>query len=147
MKIPSSVLIDTNVLLTACAPQRQSHEKALEVLKSWPNKGVRLALSGQILREYLGVATRPTSRNGLGLELGDALSNCKALASRCQVLEESRSVSENFLEIVRKTKTSGKQLHDANLVATALIHDVSDILTQNVEDFRRFDSMVGIIEL
>lgn len=147
MKIPKAIFLDTNILLAASAPARASHERALEVLNAWPNDGVKLTLSGQIVREYLVVATRPTSLNGLGLKLEDALSNCQAIVARCQVLDETKAVSEKLQEIARETSTSGKQLHDANLVATAVVHGIFDILTQNIEDFRRFAPMIKLVAL
>lgn len=65
-----SILVDTNVLLAATTPGRSLHSAALEVLNEWPNGGVSLLTSGQILREYLVVATRPASSNGLELSKG-----------------------------------------------------------------------------
>lgn len=39
----------------------------------WPASGSVLYTSGQILREYLVVATRPVHHNGLGLARPDAV--------------------------------------------------------------------------
>ena len=66
------VLLDTNVLLSATDPRRPLHRAALAVLNDWPNQGFVLAVSSQILREYLVVATRPVEVNGLGLGTEDA---------------------------------------------------------------------------
>jgi hypothetical protein len=41
----------------------------------------------------------------------------------------------------------GKQIHDANLVATALASDVTKLVTANTGDFARFSSEVEIIDL
>ena len=41
----------------------------------------------------------------------------------------------------------GKQIHDANIAATMLAHDIPRILTNNVADFRRFEPAIGIIAL
>lgn len=149
MTIPQvdAILLDTNVLLAATTPSRGSHNKAVEVLNLWPNRGITLALSGQVLREYLVVATRPLKSNGLGLKLEDALVNCQAFSARCRMLNETGAVSIRLRELARETQTSGKQLHDANLVATALVHEVTAILTQNLEDFQRFSKRVRIVEL
>lgn len=59
-----AVLVDTNVLLAATAPLRPLYRAALMVLNDWPNKGILLAVSSQVLREYLAVATRPVEVNG-----------------------------------------------------------------------------------
>jgi predicted nucleic acid-binding protein len=63
----NAVIVDTNVLLSATAPLRPLHRAALAVLNDWPNQGIPLTASSQILREYLAVATRPVEANGLNL--------------------------------------------------------------------------------
>jgi len=40
--------------------------------------------------------------------------------------------------------TRGKQVHDANLVATMLVHGVTRLLTFNVADFRRFGAVIAL---
>lgn len=67
-----AVVLDTNVLLSATAPLRPLHRAALVVLNEWPNQGIVLSVSSQVLREYLVVATRPVQANGLGLDLHDS---------------------------------------------------------------------------
>ena len=41
--------------------------------------------------------------------------------------------------------TGGKQIHDANIVATMLAHGVKAILTHNRKDFIRFEEFITII--
>ena len=67
------VMVDTSILLTATNAHRTGHHCALEVFQKALDAGVHLATCGQILREYLVVATRPVSANGLGLVPEDAL--------------------------------------------------------------------------
>ena len=141
------IFLDTNILLTATTPSRKAHESALEVLGRWPEQGAKLCLSGQVKREYLVVATRPTAHNGLGLTLPQALDNIEAIMVRCRLLEETKAVAQRLKALALQTKTSGKQLHDANLVATALVHGVTVILTENAEDFERFSGLIEILSL
>jgi predicted nucleic acid-binding protein len=56
-------MIDTNVLLAATDEGRSEHHDALTILNNWPAGDTTLCISGQILREYLAVATRPADRN------------------------------------------------------------------------------------
>jgi predicted nucleic acid-binding protein len=77
-----AILVDTNVLLSATAPLRPLHRAALTVLNDWPNQGMVLATTSQVLREYLVVETRPAEVNGLGLGVDDALSNVAAFRGR-----------------------------------------------------------------
>lgn len=50
-------MLDTNILLTATDEGRAEHERALDVINGWPAHGTTLYTSGQIIREYLSVAT------------------------------------------------------------------------------------------
>lgn len=143
----SSVLVDTNVLLSATTPARPHHQHALRVLNDWPNDGVRLCTSGQILREYLVVCTRPIDQNGLSLSLAQAVENTEVLAARMRLLDESRAVFDRFRKLVDEVDISGKQLHDANVVATALAHGVSRLCTENTDDFERFAAFVDVLDL
>jgi predicted nucleic acid-binding protein len=141
------VFLDTNILLTATTPSRPSHQRALAVLNRWPELGAQLCVSGQVQREYLVVATRLTAHNGLGLTLQQAIHNIEAMMSRCRLLEETKAVAQTLKSLALQSLTSGKQLHDANVVATALVHGVTEILTENLEDFARFNDRIKILSL
>ena len=132
-----AVFLDTNVLLTATTPARPLHEAALEVFDVWPDRGLRLCTSGQVLREYLVVATRPAEVNGLGLSLEDALVNASRIGERLQVLAEGEATLRRLERIVRDFGCRGKQVHDAHIVATALEHGVAKLVTENTADFLR----------
>lgn len=142
-----TVLIDTNVLLSATAPHRPLHRAALTVLNDWPNQGIVLAVSTQVLREYLTVATRPAEANGLGLETKDALANVVAFRGRMRLLVESEPTWDRLRALIAAYACRGKQIHDANVVATALTAGVPKLVTANVQDFARFASEIEVIDL
>jgi predicted nucleic acid-binding protein len=132
------VFLDTNVLLAASDPGRSSHAAALDVFNSWPARGTILYASGQIFREYLVVATRPRGSNGLALPQVDALSNVVAFRERTHLLSEDTKVADRLRALLLSTTCTGKQIHDANVVATMLVHNLETLVTSNVSDFQRF---------
>lgn len=132
------VFLDTNVLLAATDEDRGSHGDALVALNERPSTGSTLYLSGQILREYLVVATRPVGANGLGLSRPDALANAQAFTERATLLEETAAVAMSLRQLVATRRVSGKRIHDANVVATMATHGVRALLTENVDDFTGF---------
>ena len=134
----AEVFCDTNVLIDAVDRRRPLHPQALHVLDVLPNRGVGLCVSGQVLRELLVVSTRPRAANGLGLGRRQALDNARAIAGRCRVLDETRAVATRLLALVEAAGCSGKQVHDANIVATMLEHGVTALVTDNPADFRRY---------
>jgi predicted nucleic acid-binding protein len=142
-----AVFVDTNVLLSASDPQRALHQVALEILNDWPNQGQALVTSAQVLREYLVVATRPVEVNGLDLSVDDALANIAAFRSRMRFLEETEQVWERLRGLVSSYRCLGKQIHDANLVATSLSAGVTRLVTANPGDFSRFSPEMEIITL
>jgi predicted nucleic acid-binding protein len=142
---PEHVMLDTNVLLAATDEGRQTHRAALEVIGKWPGKGTTLYISGQILREYLAVATRPIEQNGLGMRPADAVSNVRALRDRATLLAENVPVADRLLALMRDVASRGKQVHDANVVATMLAHSVSTVVTANATDFTRYAQFIGVV--
>jgi predicted nucleic acid-binding protein len=138
------VFVDTNVLLAATVPARADHARATDVLRGAVSSGLRLFASGQVLREYLAVCTRPIAANGLALTPVQAAANAERLAERLDLLAEDDAVARRLRALVRKYEVRGRQVHDANLVATALAHGLTDILTANAADFARFRDEVAV---
>jgi predicted nucleic acid-binding protein len=146
-RVAETLLLDTSVLISATTPARALHRKALVTLNDWPAGGVRLVTSGQIIREYLCVATRPAGVNGLALSRADALANVRAFLSRMRVLDENRRVLDALLALIARTACTGKNVHDANVVATCLAHRVEMVVTENTDDFARFPGIIHAVSL
>ncbi|MPY96567.1 MAG: PIN domain-containing protein [Actinophytocola sp.] len=146
-KVADRVVLDTNVLLSATDTGRPEFDRARAALDDWPARGTVLYTSGQILREYLSVATRPVERNGLGLPQPDAIANITALRDRLHLLAENDKVADRMLDLLTTTTCGGKQVHDANIVATMLTHGVHTLVTLNVGDFARFDHAIDVVPL
>jgi predicted nucleic acid-binding protein len=144
---PARALLDTNVLLAATDEGRAQHDQALGIVNDWPGRGTTLYTSGQIMREYLAVATRPTEKNGLGMTLADALANVRAFRARTSLLAEDGKVADRLLTLLDDIACGGKQIHDANVVATMLVHGIDTIVTINLADFARFERQVRLVGL
>jgi predicted nucleic acid-binding protein len=140
-------MLDTNVLLAATDEGRPEHRDAVTVVNDWAAGHTELCTSGQVLREYLAVATRPAGKNGLGLDLADALGNVRAIRERTVLLAEDAKVADRLLGLLADVECRGKQVHDANLVATMLVHGIRTVVTMNLEDFIRFERHVSLIRL
>src|ERR1700761_4517162 len=115
---PDRVMLDTNVLLAATDEARTEHRDALTILNEWAAGGTTLCTSGQILREYLAVATRPAGNNGLGLKPADAVANVRAIRERTAFLAEDARVADRLQGLLTDVECAGKQVHDANVIAT-----------------------------
>jgi predicted nucleic acid-binding protein len=144
---PDRVMLDAFVLLAATDEARAEHRDALTILNEWAAGGTTLCTSGQILREYLAVATRPAQNNGLGLKPADAAVNVQAIQERTAFLAEDARVADRLQALLADVECSCKQVHDANVIATMLAHGVGAAVTMNVTDFARFERYVSLVEL
>ena len=135
------VVVDTNVLLAATDSDRAAHQAATVFLDTDQR---RLALTPQIVREYLAVATRPVDANGLGLPPDDAIVNIEQLLADMELLPETTTTTRHLLHLLTQHPTAGKQVHDANLVAVALAHKAAAIVTDNTTHFTRFAGLIDI---
>lgn len=67
-----------------------------------------------------------------------------AYQSAFQVADETPAVTAHLLSLRTAFPTAGKQVHDANIVATMQAHGVPRLLTHNAADFARFASAISI---
>lgn len=133
---------DTNVFLEATDRSRPLHDMARTLLEQAAHGHRHVALSGQVVREYLAVATRPGEVNGLGLSAEDALSNIDVFARPpFQFCDESEIVSQHLQKLVRDHGLVGKRIHDANIVATMLGSGIHHLVTLNQTDFGSFEQI------
>lgn len=144
-----TAFVDTNVLLCATDRSRSHHLRATLLPSTARHAGFGLALSGQIIREYLVVATRPVEVNGLGLSRADAHHNIQAFSSRVELCGETEAVSRRLLSLVDDHCLVGKRIHDANLVATMAVHGIRWLITEDSAGFQAFSEIqtLGLADL
>lgn len=136
-------VVDTNVLVHSSVTASPHHGKARDALARLATEGP-IAISRQILREFLSVTTRPQSW-ARAATLAEATHNTDGFIRRFAVLEDGPAVWGELMALARAFSFSGKQVHDANIVATMLAHGETRLLTFNGADFRRFESLIEIL--
>jgi predicted nucleic acid-binding protein len=141
MAAAERLLVDTNILLEATDERRSHHQEARTFVES--HRG--LVFPAQVVREYLVVATRPTSSNGLGLSLDHALANVAEFRRVIRLLGESRPLLPTLLRLLAAVPCRGTQIHDAHIVASAVVHRVKTIVSLNIDDFARFSPRVTAV--
>lgn len=141
---PTLVVVDTNVLVAATDTSRVAHAGATEFLNQDTR---RLAISPQIVREYVAVATRPVELNGLGMSADAATTNVKQFLDDMELLREDGRTTQRLMDLVRRGSAAGRQVHDANVVAVALAHRAGAIVTGDTRHFLRFADLIVIESL
>ena len=139
------MFVDTNVLVVARSAQAPDRQAALDAL-SRERQSEGLKISRQVIREYLAVVTRPQTWAS-PLSMAEALSDVGRYTAAFEILEDGQAVMDMLASLCREVPVGGKQVHDANIVATMLAHGERRLLTFNIKDFRRFGQRVELVAL
>lgn len=138
------VLLDSNVLIAAIDSSRPGHLLARNLIESDPRA---LTVSGQNLREFLSTLTRPASVNGYGADGDRAVADWTEVTSTLEFVDETPGSRQLLASFVSHGKAVGKQVHDANLVAVAVEHGATALITANRRPFERFTKLIEVEEL
>lgn len=140
------MFIDTNVLVYARFREAPHHAVARFHLASAVNGRERVSISWQVIREYLAVVTRVQGWS-VPLSMTEALKDAALFTSIFHVLESGASVMAKLELLARSVSFTGRQVHDANIVATMIAHTETRLLTFNLKDFHRYDAHIELIDL
>ena len=137
------MFVDTNILVNARIREAPHHEAARARLERALRSPEPLRISRQIMREYLAVVTRPQAWP-VPITRGEALDDIGRLDRAFEVFEDGPRVTEMLLVLCREVQVGGRQVHDANIVATMLAHGERRLLTFNGADFRRYGDRIEL---
>lgn len=143
---PEAIWIDTNILVYANLALSPLHKLAVERLRDYDQSSCQLWISRQTLREYLSAMTKDNVLTA-AISRSALVADVRYFATRFLVGEDSPQITETLLDLITKFPTGGRQIYDANIVATMLQHGVHHLLTHNVKDFSRFTSEITILPL
>lgn len=139
------MFIDTNVLVNSRIPGAPDHDAARASLQRAFRDPEPLRISRQVIREYLSVVTRPQTWP-VGITREDALYDVGRLIRSFEILEDGPGVTEWLVGLCREVPVGGRQIHDANMVATMLAHGERRLLTFNGADFRRYGDRIELVD-
>lgn len=142
----SAVFLDTNILVYASFPGAPFHDAARARLSELESEEVLFWTSRQVLREYLASTTR------LGAVIPpptiDALSQAiRQFEVEFEIADEDATVTALLLDLVKSRDVKGKQIHDANIVATMRRYGIPWLLTHNTADFTRYVPDINVLPL
>ena len=138
------MFVDTNVLVYARFQTAPHHQIARDAIQRAAHETDSLAISRQIIREYLAVVTRPQDWSR-PIPSQNASIEVDRLLTTFEILEDFPQVTDILLQLCRETPVGGRQIHDANIVATMLAHGEHQLLTFNSADFQRFADSIEIV--
>lgn len=141
--VAEPVFVDTNVLVYSRQAPSPFHAQAVAKLAGLRAGGHFLWISRQILREYFASMSRQGLYSG-SVPMTVLVNDARAFAAAYQIAEDGPAVTAELFALLATIPTAGKQVHDANIVATMLTHGITRLLTHNVADFNRFGSLIAI---
>ena len=138
------MFIDTDVLVKSRILEAPDHDIARARLERAFRSQEPMRISRQVLREYLSVVTRPQSWP-IPITRDDALDDVKRLMDAFEILEDGPVVTDLLIELCREVSVGGRQIHDANIVATMLAYGDGRLMTFNTADFRRYGDRIELV--
>ena len=138
------MFIDTNVFVNSRILHAPHHDIARVRLEHALQGHETLRISRQIVCEYLSVVTRPQTWP-VAITREDALDDANRLISSFEILEDGPGVTESLIKLCRAVSVGGRQIHDANIVATMLAYGERRLLTFNTADFRRYGDRIELV--
>lgn len=136
--------VDTNVLLRSIDVGHAAQSVAQDAMIQLRRDGQSLSVFSQNLIEFWAVATRPVNNNGLGLSIAEAEVEIISLKNLFTLLPDTPEIFSEWERIVLQYRVSGKQAHDARLVAAMTVHSLTHLLTFNTADFKRFSGITAL---
>ena len=107
-------------------------------------RGDELFVIAQNLIEFWAVATRPIANNGFGLTTAQATQELTKLKALFAILPDTADILPEWERLVVKHQVLGKQVYDTRLVAAMRVHDLTHLLTFNIDDFKRFTVITAV---
>ena len=146
MMTDAKVFADTNIVLRAFHADFTEHKQVRTLFDPLLAEDAQFYINRQVIREYLVQATHPrTFTEQMPLE--SLIQHLQQITRNCIVLDETERVTEQLIKLITEYPTRGKQVHDANIVATMLAYEIDTLLTLNVDDLKRFEGKIKLISL
>ena len=131
-------LLDTNILLRLISPDDPMHPQTVAAIDTLNARREEAIIAPQNLIELWNACTRPAERNGLGFTPSRTKAEVDRLKRLFIFLTDTPTIFSEWSRLVETYEVKGTKVHDTRLVAFMLVHQIDNILTYNVKDFRRF---------
>lgn len=136
------ILADTNILLGLLRRQAPEYPLTKAALQQIRRQQTPLCYTSQNLIEFWRVLTRPKRENGFELSTEAADKEAKLIEAQLDFVTDTGGIHEHWRRLVVQYGVSGRQVHDARLVAVMLTHGITRLLTYNVKDFQRYVAII-----
>ncbi|HEV7744762.1 MAG TPA: type II toxin-antitoxin system VapC family toxin [Pyrinomonadaceae bacterium] len=132
-------LVDTNIFIRLASRNDLLRPLALDALRKLRSRNEVLCYTPQIISEFWNVCTRPAAaRGGLDLSAEQTERKVRLIERHFVLLPDSLATFQEWRRLVVAHSLLGITVHDAKVVASMNIHGVTNLLTLNDRDFKRY---------
>jgi predicted nucleic acid-binding protein len=136
-------LLDTGILLRLFDRRDPEHVTIREAVARIKVRGEELLTTSQNIGELWNVSTRPASaRGGYGLSVQIVERRVAFLERQCRILFDDDACYSEWKRLLSTYNVTGVSVHDARVVAVMVRWGVTQLVTLNAEDFRRYQGIV-----
>ena len=142
---PELAMLDTNVLVYAYYTDTSHYSAAFPLLDRAQDPGALLCVSPQVLAEFYAVITNPRRVNA-AFTVNEALAEIEKIRALpgMILLPVPLDVVDRWVGLLREHPIIGRQIFDAQLVATMLGNGLTKVYTFNRADFERFPGLEAL---
>ena len=140
----TSSLADTNILLRLAQKSSSQYSIVRVAVTTLRRSGCVIFIVPQNIVEFWSVATRPVAANGLGYSPIFVDRLIRRLQRVFPLIPDNSLIHEEWRKLVVGNGITGRQAHDARLVAAMIVLGISNILTFNLADFRRYPGITAV---
>lgn len=139
------ILLDTNIILRSKQKHSPHFDAVVSKLLKLADTEAELVVCPQVIYEFYVVATRPLNKNGLGLSTINAKNEIDNILETYYMPPEDDRLFYIWRKIIADYNVSGKNAHDARIVAFMIMHGIKKLYTLNLSDFARFNSVIDFV--
>ena len=145
---------DTNVLLRFAHRPDLQHAVVASAIRKLKSSGDEIYILPQNCVEFWNVFTRPTSRNGFGFSVADALVVLSNMESEHSLLLDTHETLRHWRRLIEVYEVKGVQVHDARMTAAlfgplhgqaTVLHIVSQMPLMFNRDQRNPDYLAELV--
>lgn len=140
------IFVDANILVYFTFDHFPGYVAARARLAELADAGGTLYTSRQVLREFLSTATRPGFMTPMP-EPAQLAHFVEGFEREFEIVEDDRIITALLLELIQTPGARGRQVHDANIVATMRRYGIRNLLTHNTSDFIRYQPWITVLPL
>lgn len=138
------ILVDTNILVRSVERAHPLMRVSRDALRQLYEENHELCVTPQVVGEFWNVCTRPTAMNGLGNDIATTDRLVSRIEALFTLLPDSLECFRQWRVLLLRYQVKGVKVHDTHLVASAITHNASRLLTFNAADFRRYTNITVI---